>query len=1101
MSSPLRSWIALAAIAASLCLSIPAFALEECRLLRQPDIQNDRIVFVYGGDLWTVARAGGVASRLTTHDGLEQFPKFSPDGKTIAFTGEYDGNVDAYTIPADGGEPARLTWHPGLDAVAEWYPDGKSLLIRSARASSIQRFTRFFKVPVGGGFEEMLPLPTAGYCSLSPDAQRIAYVSPSYDNRTWKRYRGGNAPNIWVYDFAKNTSKNITADWDGPDEWPMWHDNTVYYCSDRGGRTANIWAYDLGTQQQRQVTHFTEYDVKWPSIGSDAIVFENGGYLWVMDLPGEKATKIQVLVPDDKPATRAELRNVAKWINDGDVSPSGKRAVFEARGDLFTVPAEDGDTRNLTHTPGARERDPAWSPDGKWIACLSDASGEYEIWVYPSDGKGAGRQVTKGGGTFRYAPVWSPDSKKLAFSDKTKRVWWCDVANGALTQVDMSQVSEIGDYQWSGDSKWITYSRTDANNFNKVMLYSIDSKKATAVSNGMTDDFSPAFDPAGKYLFFISRRTVNPEFGQFELDFQFRATDKIYAVTLRDSLLSPVKPKSDEEEGSAAADAGDKGKGGDKDKGGKKDAKADKSEPALKIDLDGIGMRCAVLPVDAGRYAGLTAFEGKVLYLALADPDPDADGPGKADLHYFDFDKREDKTVLSGIEAGYSATKDGGKVLVHSDDNWSIVEVGENKKLADGKIKTGSMMALVDPHQEWMQMFNEAWRLERDFYYDPDMGGLDWKAIGERYRQLVPYAAHRSDLNYILGEMIGELSTSHTYVGGGDFPDVARTNVGLLGADYDVDAASGAYRFKTIYRARDWNTKVSAPLGEPGIGVKEGDYLISVNDQPIRAPRNLYSAFVGTVDHDTRIAVGKTPNDPKPRIYTVRPIANEASLRYTAWVDGNREKVAKASNGKLAYIHVPNTATAGIQEFTKQYYPQVDRDGIIVDERFNGGGFIPDFFVERLWRTTWSYWSNRDGIGFRTPTSSMDGPKCILINEYAGSGGDAFPYYFRMQKLGPVIGKRTWGGLVGISHSLPLMDGGSVTMPDFGIYDLSGNWTVENHGIDPDIEVENSPDLMVAGHDPQLERAIQYCMDELKKNPVQRPTTPRYKVQAGLTKK
>ncbi|HTO91654.1 MAG TPA: S41 family peptidase [Candidatus Sulfotelmatobacter sp.] len=1098
---PTRSfrWSLFAAFAASLFLSLPALALDECRLLRQPDVQGDNIVFVYGGDLWTVARSGGVASRLTSSEGVEQFPKFSPDGKTIAFTGEYDGNVDAYTIPTTGGEPTRLTWHPGADQVAEWYPDGKSILIRSARASSIQRYTRFFKVPASGGFEEMLKLPTAGYCSLSPDAQQIAFVSPSYDNRTWKRYRGGNAPNIWVYDFAKNMSENITADWDGPDEWPMWYQNTIYYCSDRGGRTANLWAYDLGTKQQRQVTHFEDYDVKWPSIGSDAIVFENGGYLWVMDLPSEKASRIQVLVPDDKPATRAELRNVSKWINGADLSPSGKRAVFEARGDLFTVPAENGDPRDLTNTPGARERDPAWSPDGKWVACLSDASGEYEIWVYPSDGKGAGRQVTRGGNTFRYAPVWSPDSKKIAFSDKTKRLWYCDVASGAITEVDMSPVNEINDYQWSSDSRWLTYSRTEMNNFNRVMLYSLDSKKATAVSDGMTDDFDPSLDPGGRYLYFVSRRTVHPQFGQFEFDFQFRATDKIYAVTLRDTLQSPVRPKSDEEEGSAAEESKDKG--GDKDKGGKKEAKGTgKSETVLKVDLDGLGQRCAVLPIEPSRYANLIALDGKLLYVELEEPDPDASGPGKGTLHYFDLDKREDKTVLSGIDRGYSTTRDGGKVLYHADDTWGVVDVGENKKVGDGKLNTGSLMAVVDPRQEWMQMFNEAWRLERDFYYDPAMGGLDWKAIGERYRQLVPYAAHRSDLNYILGELIGELSTSHTYVGGGDFPDVPKTGVGLLGADYEVDAASGAYRFKTIYRDRDWNTKIPAPLGEPGIGVKEGDYLLSVNGQPIRAPRNLYAAFAGTVDQDTRIAVGKTPNDPRPRTYVVRPIANEASLRYTAWVEGNREKVEKASHGRLAYIHVPNTATAGIQEFTKQYYPQVDRDGIIVDERFNGGGFIPDFFVERLWRTTWSYWSNRDGTGFRTPSTAIDGPKCILINEYAGSGGDAFPYYFRLQKLGPVIGKRTWGGLVGISHDLPLMDGGSVTMPDFGIYNTQGEWTVENHGIDPDIEVENAPHLMVQGRDPQLERAIQYCLDELTKNPVKRPERPKYKVQPGLGK-
>jgi len=1086
-------------------LASPAHALEECRLLRQPDIQGDHIVFVYAGDLWTVARAGGVATRLTTHDGIERYPQLSPDGATVAFTAEYDGNVDVYSVPVTGGEPTRLTWHPADDQVAGWYPDGKHILFRSARASAPTRFDRFFKIPAAGGFEEMLPLPTAGYCSFSADAKQIAFVSPSYDRRTWKRYRGGNAPEIWLYDFAANTSEKMT-DWPGPDEWPMWHDRTVYYCSDRGGRTANLWAYDVDKKTHRQVTTFTDYDVKWPSIGGDAMVFENGGYLYGMDLPGEKPVKIKVLVPDDKPGARAEVRNVSAWITDWDLSPSAKRAVFAARGDLFTVPAENGDPRNLTQTPGARERDPAWSPDGKWVAYLSDQGGEYEIWVIGSDGKTPARQVTKGGGTFRYAPHWSPDSKKLAFSDKTMTLWWCDVATGKLSKVDKSEWGEIQDFRWAPDSRWIAYSMPLATGFDRLMLASTEGGAPTAVTDGMTDDVSPAFDPEGKYLYFISRRTVAPEFGAFELDFQFRVTDKIYALALRDSLPSPVAPKSDEEMGAAAGDDG-KGKDAEGGKSGAKSnakpdaksaAKSDGEKP-IAIQLDGLAGRCAVLPIPPGSYAGVTAFKDKIVYLSFEDANPEDDSPGHASLHAFDLNKQKDQTVVSGVNGTYATSKDGGKVLYKSGDTFGIVDVAEGKKVGDGKIATGSLMALVDPRQEWRQMFDEAWRLERDFYYDPAMGGLNWTAVGDRYRQLVPYVAHRADLSYILGELIGELATSHTYVSGGDVPQAAKVDVGLLGADYALDAASGLYRFQTIYRARDWNTKIAAPLGEPGIGVKEGDLLLEVNGRPVKAPENLFAAFVNTTGKQTTIKVGSSASDPKARTYTVVPIANEASLRYTAWVAANREKVAKASNGQIAYIHVPNTATAGIQEFTKQYYPQVDRKGIIVDERFNGGGFIPDFFVERLWRKTWVAWSNRDGGGFRTPQTGIDGPKCMLVNEYAGSGGDAFPFYFRMQGLGPVIGKRTWGGLVGISHGLPLVDGGSVTMPDFGMYDpKTGQWLVENHGVDPDIEVENAPDLMVAGHDPQLERAIRYCMDELKAHPPLAAKKPEFKVQEGL---
>ncbi|HTK32239.1 MAG TPA: PDZ domain-containing protein [Candidatus Saccharimonadaceae bacterium] len=1091
---PRRPGIVAVALVASLARFVsPAAALEECRLLRQPDIQGDRIVFVYGGDLWTVSRAGGVAARVTSHDGVETFPKFSPDGKTIAFTAEYDGNVDAYTVPTDGGEPRRLTWHPGVDAVMEWYPDGKAILARTARASAT-RVDRFERIPVNGGFETVLPLQQSGYASFSDDGSKLAFVSPTYDRRTWKRYKGGNAPDIWIYDFAHNTSEKIT-DWEGADEWPMWHGGTIYYCTDQGGRTANVWAYDVAQKTRRQVTHFTDYDVRWPSIGRDALVFENGGYLYVMDLSTEQAHKIQVLVPDDKPATRAEYRDVSKWIENADLSPSAKRVVIEARGELFTAPAEHGDVRNLTNTPGARERNPVWSPDGKWIAFLSDASGEYELHVIGSDGKSPDRQVTKGGHTFRYAPMWSPDSKKLLFSDKTSTLWWCDVASGALTKVDKASDGEIMDYAWSGDSRWITYARFEANNFRRVMLYALDGGKLTAVSSGMTDDFAPAFDPDGRWLYFVSQRAIDIPAFQFEYNFPYAETNKIYAVALRDSIGSPVPPQSDEEgAGEKAAD-----KGGDKDKKGKDEDK--KATPALHIDLAGIGGRVTEMPIRAGRYTALHPLSDKILFLALDAPDPDANGPGKAAIHVFDFAERKDQTILSGVQATYAVSKDGAKVLYRTDDAMGLVDAKPNQKMDDGKIDTTPLTALVDPRQEWMQMFNEAWRLERDYYYDPAMGGLDWNAIGERYRQLVPYVAHRSDLNYILGELIGELSTSHTYVGGGDAPEVKHVDIGLLGADWSLDAASGRYRIDHVYRARDWNSKVAAPLGEPGVNVHDGDFLLAVNGRPVRAPENVFAAFTGTTGKITTITVSASAGDTKGRTYTVKPIANEQTLRYTAWVDGMREQVAKATGGRVAYVHVPNTATLGIQEFTKQYYPQIDKQALIVDDRFNGGGFIPDFFVERLRRTTWSYWATRDGNDTRTPATAIDGPKCILANHYAGSGGDCFPYFFREAGVGPVIGTRTWGGLVGISHSLPLVDGGSVTMPDFGFWDpRTGKWEVENHGVDPDIEIENTPDSMVSGHDLQLERAIQWTLDELKAHPPAKPPRPAFKVQPGLSK-
>ncbi|HET6278921.1 MAG TPA: S41 family peptidase [Candidatus Polarisedimenticolia bacterium] len=1076
-----------------------ASTLQECRLLRQPDIQGDRIVFVYGGDLWMVARDGGVAGRLTTHDGVERFPKISPDGRSIAFTAEYDGNIDAYTIPAAGGEPRRLTWHPATDQVAEWYPQGDAILLRSPRAAATRGVDRFFRVPADGGFEAMLSLPTGGYATFSPEGRRLAFVSPSYDGRTWKRYKGGNAPEIWLYDLERNISEKIT-DWAGADEWPMWHGDSIYYSSDRGGRTVNLWAYDVEKRAHRQVTQFDEFDVKWPSIGDDAIVFEYGGYLYVMDLPAEKARKIQVMVPDDKPGTRAELRDVATFVGSGDLSPSAKRAVLEARGDIFTVPAKKGDVRNLTRSPGVRERAPVWSPDGRLIAYLSDRSGEYEIHVVGSDGSTAERQVTQGADTYRYDLVWSPDSKKIAFSDKTLALYWVEVESGRITEVDRNHYSEIREFVWSGDSRWLAYAKSGANYHRQILLHSLDSGESKLVSGGMFDDFSPAFDTQGKYLYFVSRRTLNPRFGIFDVGFQFSETDKIYAVTLKDSLRTPVPPMSDEE---PLGDGGDEEDADDeKEKDGKEEEKEEdkESEPEpWTVDLEGIASRVAEIPVPAARYDGLSAIGGKLVYLQLAETAGDDDGdegPGSATIKFFDLEEREEKTVIAGVKPGYALSRKGDKLLYRSGESFGIIDVAEGSKPGDGALKVSPLMAVVDPAQEWLQMFNEAWRLERDYYYDPNMGGIDWAAIGERYRQLVPFVAHRTDLNYILGELIGELSTSHAYVGGGDAPKIAQIDVGLLGADYELDQGSGRYRIRTIYRERDWNSPTAAPLGEPGIDVREGDYLLEVNGRALRAPDNLYAAFEGTTGKITTIKVGSTPADEEPRTYTVVPIGDERSLRYTAWVAANRRRVDEATGGRVAYIHVPNTAIQGIQEFNKQFYPQVDRDGIIVDERFNGGGFIPDFFIERLQRKSWVYWSTRDGADFRTPSNSIDGPKCILINEYAGSGGDAFPYFFRLQGLGPVIGKRTWGGLVGISQIIPLVDGGVVTMPDFGMWDpAAGEWLIENHGTEPDIEVENAPHLVAAGSDPQLERAIEYVVGELTKNPPRRPARPEYKIQ------
>jgi tricorn protease len=943
-------------------------------------------------------------------------------------------------------------------------------------------------------FEQPLGLPTAGYASPSPDGKQIAYVSPSYESRTWKHYKGGSAADIWIYDFEHKSSRKIT-DWVGPDEWPMWHGRTIYYCSDRDSKTANLWAYDLDAGTHRQVTRFLEYDVKWPSLGSDGIVFENGGTLYVMDLPSEQVTRISVQVPSDKPATRPEYRNVSKWISEWDLSPSAKRAVFAARGDLFTVPAEKGDVRCLGSSSASHERDPAWSPDGKSIACFSDASGEFEVWIYPADGVGAPRQVTHGLASYPWTLTWSPDSKRLVFSDKKRQLWVCDVANGKLTQVDRCPYGKILEVSWSGDSRWLAYASTLPSGFRRIELWSAANGAVTHVSSGMTDDFDPSFDPQGRYLFFVSRRTLDPQFGAFEFGYQFDATDKVYAVTLRKDEASPVAPQSDEESGASDADSADDDRHEAHGSHGAKGRGAPKSA-GLKIDLDGMAERTVELPIEAARIDGLQAFAERLLYVAVTEPsDEGDDDESTGELRHYELESRKDELVIAGVHTDFGASKDGDHALVHADDSFQIVPTDAEAKPDDGKLDTGSLMTTVDPRAEWRQMFDEAWRLERDFYYDPAMGGLDWRAIGERYRSLLPSIGHRTDLNYLLGELIGELGTSHAYVGGGDMPVVPKVDIGLLGADFALDAASGRYKITRVLTDRDWNSKTAPPLAAPGVRVKAGDWLLGVNGRPLKAPDNVYAALTGTRNRQTRIMVGSSPTDSHPREYTVTPVGEESSLRYQAWVRANRERVERASGGRIAYIHVPDTYLDGIREFTRQFFPQTDRDALIIDERWNSGGWPPDFFIERLMRKTWVYWAVRDAADDRTPSAAIDGPKVMLANEYSGSGGDAFPYYFRMQGLGPVIGTRTWGGLVGIDEDIPLVDGGYVTLPDAGMWDRAkGEWVVENHGVDPDIEVINRPELVAAGRDPQLERAIEYCKEQLAKSPSRHPTRPGYKV-------
>ena len=1107
------------------------------RLLRFPDIHADSVVFTYAGDLWIVSRSGGQARRLTAHPGNEVFAKFSPDGKWIAFTGDYDGNTDVFVMPAEGGEPRRLTYHPQPDQVLAWTPDSQRVLFRSPRTSFSNRFDKLFTVSVNGGMPEELALPAAGLTSYSPDGTKIAYNRVSTEFRTWKRYRGGWQQFVSIYDL-KNNQYDEVPHTDAADTFPMWYGDGIYFDSDRDG-VMNLYRYDLDTKKIKQLTHYKEYDVKWPSLGggSDpAIVYENGGLLYTFDLKNEKTSMMPITVESDLTLTRPTYVKAERYINSFSLSPSGSRALFGARGEVFTVPAKKGDVRNLTNTPGVRELWPTWSPDGKWIAYFSDRTGEYELYVRSQDGAGEERRITHDGAAYRYGPAWSPDSTKLLFGEKTLKLFYVNVNDGKPVLIDQSRNGGIDDYDWSPDSKWVAFARSNDNQMPQIHLYSLDRKQSYPLGDGMTPDSSPVFDATGKYLYFFSDRNFAPTFSNFELTFNYNNTRGIYVVTLAADTPSPFAPESDEEKGTppkegpkpppppGAGGAGERGKpgtgGGDptapkpaepatgeapKEEPPKDQPKKEEIKP-VKIDIENISRRVVNIPIPPGSYSGLQASKERIFYVQNPPPQPpsgDPSGPPAPArmLHTYDLTKREDSVLLAGISS-YDINRAGDKVIYRAGPVFGIIDNRPGQKVGDGKIELGGLEMKLDPRAEWKQIFNEAWRIERDFYYDPTMRGLDWAAIKTRYEQELPYVAHRSDLNYIIGEMIAELSTSHAYVSGGDAPDVTRVGVGLLGVDFE--ARDGYYRFKKIYTGDNSANETRSPLTEPGVIVHEGDYLLAVNGQPLRAGDNPFAPFENTVGKQVILKVNDKASEAGARNVTVRPIGNDRGLRYLDWFENNRRKVSDATGGHCGYMYVPDTSIGGINSFAKAFYAQTDKDCLIVDERWNSGGFIPDFFVERLRRQLLSYYAPREGNDSKTPGAAIYGPKVMLINEYSGSGGDAFPYYFRRYGIGPLVGKRTWGGLVGISGGLPMIDNGSVTAPTFAIWTADSGkseWVVENRGVEPDVDIDARPDLVVAGRDPQLEKAIEIINEELRKNPPRHPARPPYGPRSAVVEK
>lgn len=1049
-------------------------------MLRFPDVSKSEIVFVYSGDVWIVSKEGGVARKLSSPKGRESFPKFSPEGDKVAFSGNYDGNTDIYIISSSGGMPERLTHHPEEDWVVDWYPEGESILMRSKMLSPRERYNRLFRQPLQGGMPEVLPLPFGEIGSFSPDGKSLAFQYKARQANAWKRYKGGTASDLWILNLQDQSLRKFT-DYDGTDALPMWHKDTIYFLSDRGAQERlNIWAYDTATEKTRQVTDFAEYDVKWPSLGPQNIVFENGGALFLLELGSESYSQVSVEVPDDLPELRPRLKGVSKNISKFSISPTGKRALFEARGEIFTVPQNRGSVRNLTQTSGVAERFPVWSPDAKNVAYFSDKTGEYELYIRPSDGKGEETRITTDGGVYRFNPVWSPDSKKIAYSDKTGSLFIVDISNKKPSLVSKDDRGPIGSYAWSPDSRWLTYPYTADNGLKSVMIYDSKDKKSRKVTTDFYNDNTPVFDPGGRYLYFFSDRSFTPVYGDMDDTWIYPNSTGVYALTLRADTLSPIAPRSDEETEN-------------------KDEKSDENTgESVKIDFDAIDERTVKLPVRAGNFGALKALDGKVVYLRFPRAGVIDHDRANGKLQFYSLQHGAEKTVIPKIN-DFDLSSDGSKLIYKSGDVYGIVDFGEGKNNGQGKIDISKLKTRIDPRHEWQQIFDDSWRIQRDFFYDPKMHGVDWDAVKVRYEKLLPYIADREDLNFVIGEMMGELNSSHTYIGGGDIEETEQISVGLLGADFELDKKNNAYRIKKIYGSSSNIADIRSPLKEPGLNVQEGDYILTVNGKPLDTAKDPWASFQGLTGEVVELGIGKTVKPKDLKEILVKPISKdeERKLRYMTWVEENRRKVEQATEGRVGYVYVPDTGRGGQNELVRQFVPQQKTQALIIDERFNGGGQVPDRFVELLNRPALNFWAIREFEDWKTPSLSHSGPKVMLINGWAGSGGDAFPYYFRKAGLGPIIGTRTHGGLIGIGGNPGFVDGGYITAPTYAFYNLDGEWDVEGRGVDPDYEVPDLPSNLNDSDDQQLDKALEVILELLKSAPSQKPDRPLYQDRSG----
>ncbi len=1173
-------------------------------MMRQPDVSKTHIVFSYANDLWLVSREGGIATPLASPPGGESFPRFSPDGSTVAFLGNYEGGDDIYTISVDGGIPQRVTYHPGGEVLCDWVSDDR-LLFFASNCAGVNRGAQMFTLPADGGAPEQLPVPYGTFGAISEDGKWLAYTPYTRDHRTWKRYQGGMATDIWLFNLDDHSSRKIT-DWAGTDSQPMWLGKRLYYISDAGPHhRLNIWMYDLRTAEHEQITHFSEYDVKWPSIGpgrggKGEIVFQNGPDLFLLNLRTRRANPVDVIIPGDLPRIRTQPERVHGQIQAMDASSTGKRAVFEARGDIWSLPAEKGIPRNLTRTSGVAERMPSWSPDGRWIAYFADATGEYELYLTQSDGKGATHQLTEDGAAYRYNPTWSPDGKRIAFTDKAGRLFvhtidfaalepdeQADVddeqedasdeedgeseeegeedsgpAPGTTILVDTDPWANAPQYSWSHDSAWLAYAKGGDNLQNAIYLYDLHTGEKHQVTSGMFSDTWPAFDQKGEYLYFASHRHFqNPIYEDVGTTFVYANTDVLVAVPLREDVKSPWLPKVDEEKfetkeekqekddkekdgaeedaeaddakpedndnGDADEPAEDDGDddtpdeedNGDNDASADEPAADDEEQPAdkrgkrgkakgkqeqkdadkqsddaddekqeekpkyLQIDLDGFERRAMQIPVSPGGFHGLSAtHDSKLIYVRQ----PARGGGGGIGIKMVDIrdDNPKEKTVLNGV-GSYAITADRKKLLVRRGNSFAYIKAAPNQKM-NKQVPLSGMIAMINPRAEWRQVFHEAWRLYRDFFYVENMHGVDWEGVRDHYEEMLDDCVSRADVSHVIREMIAELNIGHAYYWGGE-PGEGEPHLptGLLGADFALE--NGAYRIKHIITGGPWDLNARGPLSQPGVEAEEGEYLLAVNGIPVDTSKDLWAAFLGiSPGRVVTLTLSEKPElDDDAREVNVKLISSgrEAGMRYRAWVEQNRAHVDEQSDGRVGYIHVPDTGVNGQNELFRQFYGQRHKAALIIDERWNGGGQIPTRFIELLNRPRTNYWARRDGKAWPWPEDSHQGPKCMLINGLAGSGGDAFPYYFRQFDLGPLIGMRTWGGLVGISGNPRLIDGGYVTVPTFGFYELDGTWGIEGHGVDPDIEVVDDPALMVDGGDPQLDKAIEVMLEAIERHP------------------